>query len=145
MTWTPHVTVATVVEQQGKFLLVEEYAGGNKAVYNQPAGHLDENESLQQAAVRETLEETGYEIVLSGYLGVTLYTAPSNGITYVRHTFVGKVAKHHSDLVLDEGIIGPVWMSYEDICQSTKMRSPTVRKTIEQYINHPLLPLSACY
>ncbi|WMR35883.1 NUDIX domain-containing protein, partial [Metapseudomonas otitidis] len=58
MTWQPHITVATVVEDQGRFLLVEEEADG-RAVLNQPAGHLEADETLPQAALRETLEETG--------------------------------------------------------------------------------------
>jgi len=145
MTWTPHVTVATVVERYGKFLMVEEYANGTNAVFNQPAGHLEEGETLIEAALRETLEETGYEIEITGYLGVTVYTAPSNGVTYVRHTFAGKVLNQIEDAQLDTGIIGPAWLSYEEICGCDRLRSPIVKTTIEQYLNNPQLPLSSCY
>lgn len=144
MTWCPHVTVATVVEQDGKFLLVEEQASEG-LVYNQPAGHLDAGESLQHAAIRETLEETGYHVELTGYCGVTLYTAPSNGVTYVRHTFAGKVIRRQENAELDHGIVGPVWLSRDDIASSDRLRSPIVLTTVEHYIQHPLLPLSACY
>ncbi|MEY3018867.1 MAG: hypothetical protein RL336_2002 [Pseudomonadota bacterium] len=144
MTWSPHVTVATVVEQDGQFLLVEEHSSEG-VVFNQPAGHLDENESLQQAAVRETLEETGYHVELTGYCGVTLYTAPSNSVTYVRHTFTAKVLHHDPAATLDDGIVGPVWMSYDDIATCDRLRSPIVLKTVEQYLQHPSMPLSACY
>jgi len=144
MTWCPHVTVATVVERDGQFLLVEEYSGEH-LVYNQPAGHLDPNETLPQAALRETLEETGYRVELIGYCGVTLYTAPSNGVTYVRHTFAARVIEAVKDAKLDDGIVGPVWLSRAEIAASNKLRSPIVLTTIDQYINHPLMPLSAFY
>ena len=83
MEWKPHITVATVVEDNGRFLMVEELKG-ERAVLNQPAGHLDPNESLIDAAIRETLEETGYDVELTGVIGIYLYTAPSNGVTYQR-------------------------------------------------------------
>ena len=131
MTWCPHVTVATVVERDGQFLLVEEYSGEH-LVYNQPAGHLDPNETLPQAALRETLEETGYRVELIGYCGVTLYTAPSNGVTYVRHTFAARVIEAVKDAKLDDGIVGPVWLSRAEIAASNKLRSPIVLTTIDQ-------------
>ena len=74
MSWHPHVTVATIVEDQGRFLLVEEQADGRE-VLNQPAGHLEPAESLLEAALRETLEETGWEVELSAVTGIYLYTA----------------------------------------------------------------------
>jgi 8-oxo-dGTP pyrophosphatase MutT (NUDIX family) len=98
----PHVTVATVVEQEARFLLVEEWAD-NRLVYNQPAGHLEASESLQQAAIRETLEETGWAVALRGIVGVSLYTAPANGVTYFRTTFAATALQHHNH-PLDEGI-----------------------------------------
>ncbi|WP_343586978.1 NUDIX domain-containing protein, partial [Pseudomonas sp.] len=78
MTWQPHITVATIVEHEGKFLFVEEFKAGQH-VFNQPAGHLEPNETLPQAALRETLEETAWEVELTGVVGIYLYTAPSNG------------------------------------------------------------------
>ena len=76
MEWKPHITVATVVEDHGRFLMVEELKH-ERAVLNQPAGHLDPNESLIQAAIRETFEETGYDVELTGVIGIYLYTAPA--------------------------------------------------------------------
>ena len=73
MDWQPHITVATVIEDDGRFLFVEEFKAG-RMVLNQPAGHLEANESLREAALRETLEETGWEVKLTGLLGIYLYT-----------------------------------------------------------------------
>lgn len=102
MTWAPHVTVATIVERDNRFLMVYEEADGKK-VYNQPAGHLDPNETLKDAAVRETLEETGWTVSLTGVVGVNLYTAPSNGITYLRTTFIAEALSHDQTRQLDTG------------------------------------------
>ncbi len=68
--WLPRLTVATIIERDGRFLLVEEYADGEELVYNQPAGHLDEHETLAAAAIRETLEETAWEVQVSAIVGV---------------------------------------------------------------------------
>jgi 8-oxo-dGTP pyrophosphatase MutT (NUDIX family) len=144
MTWCPHITVATVVEDNGRFLLVEEHATEG-LVYNQPAGHLDPNESLIQAAARETFEETGYKVDITGYCGVTLYTAPSNGVTYVRHTFTARVVEHVENATLDDGIVGTAWLSRDDVATCNRLRSPIVLTTIDQYLNHPTMPLSAIY
>lgn len=140
--FAPHVTVATVIERDGKFLLVEELAGG-KAVLNQPAGHLDANESLVEAAVRETFEETGWQVEITGLLGIDLYTSPANGITYHRTTFVGSVLKHVADATLDEGILRALWLSVEEIKSfSSAPRSPLVLKAIEDFQRRGSLPLA---
>ena len=73
MTWQPHITVATIVEDNGRFLMVEELKGG-RAVLNQPAGHLDPHETLTEAAVRETLEETGWDVEATGIVGAKWLT-----------------------------------------------------------------------
>lgn len=90
----PHITVATIIEDQGRFLMAEEFKAG-KHVFNQPAGHLEANESLLDAARRETLEETAWEVELTGVVGIYLYTAPSNGVTYQRICFAARALKHH--------------------------------------------------
>ena len=133
MTWAPHVTVATIIEQDNRYLMVYEEADGQK-VYNQPAGHLDPNETLQEAAIRETLEETGWTIELTGVVGVNLYTAPSNGITYFRTTFIAKPLSHDSQRQLDTGIIEAVWLSYEElVARKHQLRSPMTLQIIEEY------------
>ena len=116
MRWQPHITVATIVEDQGRFLLVEETSHG-KTVLNQPAGHLEADESLLQAAVRETLEETGWEVELTAVTGIYLYTAPSNGVTYQRVCFAARPLRHRPELPLDDGIIGPRWLTREELDQ----------------------------
>ncbi len=134
MRFTPHVTVATIIEDNGRFLMVEELAEG-RAVFNQPAGHLEADESLIQAALRETLEETGWDVELTAVTGIYLYTAPSNGITYQRICFAAKPVRHHPDLALDHGIIGPQWLTRDElITQSKRLRSELVMQCIDDYL-----------
>lgn len=142
MTWTPHVTVATIIERDNRYLMVYEESDGKK-VYNQPAGHLDPNETLLDAAIRETLEETGWTIQLTGVVGVNLYTAPSNGITYFRTTFIGEVISHDAKRPLDTGIIEAVWLSYEELLErKEQLRSPMTLQIIEDYRTGRRFPLS---
>jgi 8-oxo-dGTP pyrophosphatase MutT (NUDIX family) len=143
--WHPHVTVATVIEKDDQFLLVEEQ-GAQGLVLNQPAGHLDPNENLQQAAVRETLEETGWHVKIQGLLGIALYTAPANGVTYHRTTFYGQLLREEPNYQLDTGIEGIVWLSHEEMLrQSARMRSPLVLASVEQYLHGDKLPLEFIY
>ena len=141
MRFTPHVTVATIVEDQGRFLLVEERAD-DRDVLNQPAGHLEADESLTQAALRETLEETGWDVELTAVTGIYLYTAPSNGITYQRVCFAARPLRHRPELPLDEGIIGPRWLTRDELAaQPERWRSELVLRCIDDYLaglRHPL-------
>lgn len=134
MSWYAHVTVATVVEHEGRYLLVEERdKTSGRPVFNQPAGHLEQGETLQQAALRETLEETGWRVALCGVLGLALYTAPGNGVTYYRTTFVARALEAVPGAVLDPDIIAVHWLDYEAIiANSARMRSPLVLAAIEQ-------------
>ncbi|MBX9756229.1 MAG: NUDIX hydrolase [Pseudomonadaceae bacterium] len=135
MRFTPHVTVATIIEDQGRFLLVEEMANG-RAVLNQPAGHLEADESLIQAAIRETLEETGWDVEITALTGIYLYTAPSNGVTYQRICFTGNALRHNPDLALDEGIIGPSWLTRAELlAQPERWRSELVLQCIDDYLS----------
>lgn len=144
MRWKPNSTVATIIEENNKFLLVEETDNGIN-VFNQPAGHLDENESLQNAAIRETLEETGHKCQLTGYLGLYIYTAPSNGITYHRHCFTAKSVEYNPNANLDDGIIGIKWLTLDELKDSNQARSPLVIKCIEDYLERAPLPLHLIY
>jgi len=139
--WTPHVTVATLVEKGDKFLLVREKPDEH-IVYNQPAGHLDEGEGIIEAAVRETLEETAWEVDITGYLGVYRSVAP-NGITYLRHGFIARPVRFHDNRPLDEPIIDTCWMSYDEIVKKqAEMRSSMVKQLIDDYYTGLIYPLT---
>lgn len=145
MNWYPHVTVATVVERDNTFLLVEEQAESG-LVFNQPAGHLEAGETLAQAAVRETLEETAWTVTLRGVVGFGLYTSPHNGVTYYRTTFFADPRSHDPRRVLDKGIERAVWMSYEEIlAESDRMRSDLVIEVINRYRSGHRYPLTMIY
>lgn len=141
--WAPHITVACVVEKDGKYLMVEERDKvSREMVFNQPAGHLEEGESLSQAALRETLEETGWRVELEGVLGLSLYHAPKRGTTYYRTTFVARPLAPARGAVLDPDIHAVHWLDYgEIVALSARMRSPVTLDVIERHrrgICHPL-------
>ncbi len=140
----PHATVATIVEKDNKFLLVRERSQG-RLVYNQPAGHIESGESIQAAAIRETYEETGWEVTPEAFVGVSIYHAP-NGITYVRNTLSATPIQHNAEAKLDHGIEAAVWLSHEEIIAlKTELRSPIVLKVIEDYIAGKTYPLDLLY
>ena len=137
----PHITVASIIEREGKFLMVKENSAG-RLVYNQPAGHVELNESLLDAAIRETLEETAWQVNLEQLLGIYQYTSPDNGVTYIRHCFIAKAIGPRTERDLDEGIFEAVWVSLEELEQrESQMRSPLVLEVIRDYlkgVSHPL-------
>ncbi|WP_285354395.1 NUDIX hydrolase [Pseudomonas sp. lyk4-R2A-10] len=134
MQWLPHITVATIVEDNGRFLMVEEHKAGRN-VLNQPAGHLDPDETLIEAAVRETLEETGWDVEPTAVVGIYLYTAPSNGVTYQRVCFSAKAVKHHPDYPLDDGIVGAKWLTRDELlAQRDNWRSELIIRCIDDYL-----------
>jgi 8-oxo-dGTP pyrophosphatase MutT (NUDIX family) len=144
MTWLAHSSVATIVEKDGLFLMVEEMDDG-RAVFNQPAGHLEEHETLFDAAVRETLEETAWHVELTDFLGLYHYPAP-NGVTYLRHCFVARPLRHDSHAQLDTGIIAAHWLSAETIfTPGFNARSPIVGKVLRDYLSGTRYPLSLIY
>ena len=138
----PHITVATIVERAGKFLMVKEKSGG-RLVYNQPAGHVEIKESLLDAAIRETLEETAWRVNLEQLLGIYQYTSPENGITYIRHCFIAKAISPRTERDLDEDIVEVVWVSLEELeHRESEMRSPLVLEVIRDYLKGIRYPLS---
>ncbi|CAN1501039.1 MutT NTP pyrophosphohydrolases including oxidative damage repair enzymes [Methylophilaceae bacterium] len=141
MQWMPHATVAAIVEDQGKFLLVEEETDrGNR--YNQPAGHLEDNESLLAAVVRETMEETAYTFHPEALLGIYHWKHEHNDSTYLRFAYIGRVSHHQPTQALDEGIVRSVWMTVEEMReQAMLMRSPQVLKCVEDYLAGKRYPL----
>ena len=134
--WKPHTTVAAMCEREGKFLLVKEKIAG-KIVFNQPAGHLEVHESLLDAVIRETREETLYEFTPSGLLGIyRSIPDDSPDITYIRFLFCGTVGQHRHDGQLDDGIISADWMSYDEVAASREQhRSPLVLQCIDDYLD----------
>lgn len=142
MQWMPHATVAAIVEDNGKFLLVEEITErGNR--FNQPAGHLEDNETLIEAVVRETLEETAYLFKPESLLGVYHWKHEHNDTTYLRFAYIGSVSNHKPDMTLDEGIIRAVWMTAEEMRSNAMlMRSPQVLNCVEDYLSGQKFPLS---
>ncbi len=127
------MTVATVVERDGHFLLVEEETRTGRK-FNQPAGHLEPAETLPQAAARETLEETGWHVVPTALIGVYRLETEDNGGTYVRFSFAGEAGEHDHTRLLDEGIVRAVWMSYDEIvAHRADHRSPLVLRCIDDY------------
>ena len=141
--WTPHITVACVIVRDGKYLMVEERdKTTGKLVFNQPAGHLEQGESIADAALRETLEETGWRVELIGVLGVALYRAPKNGITYYRTTFLARPLQHLANSTLDPDIHAVHWLDYDALLdRSGQMRSPLALAMIERHRQGICYPL----
>ena len=141
--WRPDVTVATVVEREGRFLLVEERIRG-ALVVNQPAGHLEPDESLLQAAVRETLEETAWEVELTGLVAVYQWKNPNDGTQVLRFTFAALPLRHLTGQRLDRGIERALWLSADELRAGRHVpRSPLVWRSIEDHAKKRLLPLDA--
>ena len=144
MRWTPHATVATIVEDQGRFLFVEEHSPTlNRLVINQPAGHLEANESFIEAAKRETLEETGWHVEPEALLGMYVYKAPGNGTVYHRFTFIARAVSEQPDAELDTGIERALWLTYDElIARKDDLRSPTVLQCLDDYLEGQRYPLN---
>lgn len=140
MTWKPHATVAAIIEHNGKFLMVEEKVKG-KIVYNQPAGHLDPNEDLIDAVIRETQEETGWKFEPEALVGVYLWQQPNTQRAFLRFAFTGSCSNHQPDQPLDEGILQALWLSRDELLDSKKLRSPMVIKNIDDYLAGQRYPL----
>lgn len=142
MNWYPHTTVATIVEQNGRFLMVEESDAGN-IVFNQPAGHLEPDENLFEAALRETLEETAWHVRLTALLGCYHYVSPANGVTYIRYCFIADPVRHEATRELDQDIIACHWLSADTILQPDfRARSPIVSRVLQDYQAGVRYPLS---
>lgn len=138
----PHITVAAVVEDAGRFLVVEEEADG-RVVYNQPAGHLDGGETVLQAVVRETLEETAWHFTPQAMVGVYRWRSPANGITYVRVCFSGTCLQHEAGRSLDSGILRALWLSRDELSAlGDQLRSPMVLRCIDDYRAGKRYPLN---
>jgi len=143
--FTARITVATLVEQDGKFLLVREHAN-NQLVLNQPAGHVEAGESLLQAAFRETLEETAWQVEITDFLGVYIFQPARDTGIYYRFCFVARPLNHDSRQKLDREIVEAVWLGADEIlARSAEHRSPLVAQCLRDYLDGRRLPLDSIY
>jgi len=147
--WNPRVTVAAVIEREGRFLLVEEETKLGLRL-NTPAGHLEPGETPAQGCAREVLEEAGYDFTPTSFLGVYLARSRKNSTgedqTYLRLAFCGELGAHHAQRPLDEGIVRTLWMTADEVrASAAQHRSPLVVKCIEDYLAGVRYPLEAVH
>ena len=145
MTQRIDVTVAAVIEADGRFLVVEEQASG-KIVFNQPAGHLEPGESLTAAVIRETFEETGFSFDPDSVLGLYLWHCDEADTSFLRVAFCGDAVPPNADPALDEGILATHWLTRSQlIAREARLRSPLVLRCLDDYqagIRHPISIIS---
>lgn len=143
MGWNPEVTVAAVVSHDRKFLFVEELISG-KLVINQPAGHLEVAETLLDAVVRETREETAWRFSPEALVGTYLWRSPADGRSFLRFAFCGEVDDHRPSQSLDAGIVRAVWLSPDELNQEPqRLRSPLVMRCVDDYLRGRRQPLES--
>lgn len=129
----PAVTVATIVEREGRFLVVEEETRAGRKL-NQPAGHLESGESIAAGAARETLEETGWEVQPMHLVGIYTWSPQDNAATFVRFAFAATALRHEPDRPLDHGIVRALWLSYDElVARRHNHRSPLVLRCVDDY------------
>ncbi len=139
----PHVTVATIVHRDGRFLMVEEEVK-DRIVYNQPAGHLDVNESLLAAAVRETREETGWTVRLDHLVAIHQWRSHEHGEDVLRFSFAATALDHDETAPLDTGIRRALWLGRDEIAAlGEQLRSPMILASIDAWLDGRRLPLAA--
>ncbi len=146
--WKPAVTVASIIERNGLFFMIEEDTSDGRRI-NQPAGHLDPGESLIDAVVRETKEETAHDFTPTCLVGTYLSRYMSNRrgipVTYLRFAFAGELGQKH-DQPLDHGIVRTLWMSYDElVATKDRHRSELILKCIDDYLAGVRAPLSIIY
>jgi 8-oxo-dGTP pyrophosphatase MutT (NUDIX family) len=151
--WKPSVTVAGIIEKDGKYLLVEEHTP-NGLMFNNPAGHLDPGESLLQACVREVLEETAFHFTPTALVGVYLSRffkqasadEPAQDISYLRFAFTGELVAHEAGRALDDGIVRTLWMSIEEMqATQAKHRSRLLLRCAQDHAAGQRFPLETVY
>ena len=141
MVWKPDVTVAAVVERDGQFLFVEERASG-RVVLNQPAGHLEKNETFLEAVAREALEETGWIFVPEAVTGIYVWQPEHLTRTFLRVAFAGRLEGHDPSRPLDHGILRTRWLDREQlVAQQARHRSPLVLRCVDDYLGGTRYPL----
>lgn len=141
-TWAPRVTVAAIIEQQDKFLIVEENIDG-RIVLNQPAGHLEENETLLEAVIREVREETAWQFTPGELVGIYRMHVDNSGLTYLRFCFSGQCADHRPQQPLDKEIVRTLWLDRQALLdRKDSLRSPLVLHCIDDYLSGRRFPLA---
>ena len=142
--WKPNVTVAAVIERAGRFLLVEEETDYGIR-FNQPAGHLDEGESLVDAVVREALEETAHRFMPEYLIGIYQWRRPDGQATYMRFAFGGRLLGVEAKRALDHGILRALWLTPEEIAaEHTRHRSPLVMQCVRDYLAGRIASPAGC-
>ncbi len=140
--WKPNVTVAAVVERGGRYLLVEERAADGRLVLNNPAGHLDQGETLLQAVVREVLEETACVFTPTCLQGIHLAPSATGDVTYLRFAFAGHVSEPLPGRGLDDGIVRTLWLTPEEIAaERARHRSALLMRCIDDHCAGRRYPL----
>jgi len=138
----PEITVAAVTETDGRFLVVEERID-RRLVINQPAGHVEQGETLLEAIVREVREETAWLFTASELVGVYLWRHPGTGRTTKRFAFTGAVSDHRDGQRLDDGIVATHWLSQAELKgREPQLRSPLVLRCVEDYLAGRRQPLA---
>lgn len=141
--WRPHVTVACVVADGDRYLMVEENVG-DRIAYNQPAGHLDDGESLVSAAIRETLEETGWTVEAEHLIGIHQWQSTEHGDAVLRFSFAARALRHDPQRPLDTGIRRALWLTRAEIAAlGDRLRSPLILLSIDAWLAGQRLPLTA--
>lgn len=142
MIWKPHVTVAAVIEQDNRFLLVEEETF-NGLAFNQPAGHLEEGEDLVAAVKREVIEESAWQFEPESVVAIQLWRRAPGYPSFLRVCFDGQCHSHDPEQQLDDGIVATHWLSRDEIAQrQDRLRSPLVLLSVDHYLNGERYPLS---
>jgi NADH pyrophosphatase NudC (nudix superfamily) len=141
MIWKPNTTVAAVIEQGGKFLLVEENTSQGIR-FNQPEGHLEAGESLVAAVIRETLEESAYHFAPTHLIGIYRWHSPDSDTTYLRFAFTGAITGYEATRTLDTGILRAAWFTPEEIrATQSRHRSPLILRCVEDFLADKRYPL----
>lgn len=140
--WQPDVTVATIVTRDGRLLCVEEMADG-RPVLNQPAGHLEPNESLLEAALRETFEETGWHVRLTHFIGAYQWRVPGSDRHYLRMAFAAEPLQEVAGARLDDGILRALWLTPTELqAEVARHRSPLVWQVVADWLGGSRYPLA---
>jgi 8-oxo-dGTP pyrophosphatase MutT (NUDIX family) len=141
--WQPEITVAAVIEREQRFLIVEERIK-SRAVLNQPAGHVEQGESLLAAVARETLEESAWQFTPEWLTGIYLWRHPRSGRDTLRFTFSGSITAHDPTRALDHPVIATHWLTRDELlARASTLRTPVVMRSIDDYLAGQRLPLAA--